>query len=151
MRQIKSTSSRNGRWGGARSADQTSSRLLWLCCGALALAALLLPTLSGVANPAKAMGAGTACTPSLGTDWLHTSGAWIVDSQGCEVRLLSVNWYGLETTNFVPAGLNFQPYKAILAEIKQLGFKQCPAAVFRGDGQVQPEAARKQELHQEGS
>jgi endoglucanase len=36
--------------------------------------------------------------------------------------LVSVHWYGLETTNYVPAGLNFQSYKTILTEIKQLGF-----------------------------
>ena len=63
-----------------------------------------------------------ACSGAPAYDWLHTSGPWIEDTNDCHVRLVSVDWYGMDTTNFVPAGLDFQSYKTILAEIKRLGF-----------------------------
>jgi endoglucanase len=69
-----------------------------------------------------AAGSTGACTPILSGGWLHTSGNWIVDANGCEVRLTSVTWFGMNTTNYVPSGLNFRSLGAILAEVKQLGF-----------------------------
>ena len=71
---------------------------------------------------ATAAGSGAACAPAVGNGWLHTSGEWIVDANGCEVRLMSVTWFGMNTTNYVPAGLNFRSYKVILAQVKKLGF-----------------------------
>ena len=64
----------------------------------------------------------TTCSGPPVHDWLHTSGVWIEDQNSCKVRLVSVDWYGMDTTNYVPAGLNFQSYKTILGEVKQLGF-----------------------------
>ena len=99
---------------------RTGASSLALVAGSivLVLAATAIPA---AAKPMRTLDPGTSCTPTLG-GWLHTSGAWIVDAHGCEVHLLSVNWYGMETTDYVPAGLNFQSYKSILALIKQLGF-----------------------------
>ena len=86
------------------------------------VAFLALPTF-GSAPELRTVAASTGeCSAVPTAGWLHTSGAWIVDANGCEVRLLSVTWYGMNTTNYVPAGLDFRPYTAILAEIKQLGF-----------------------------
>ena len=104
-------------WVAARGGP-ASSRALFMGCLLVALSATAIPV---AAQPIRTASAGASCTPAL-NGWLHTSGAWVVDAQGCEVHLLSVNWYGMETTNYVPAGLNFQPYRTILAEIKQLGF-----------------------------
>lgn len=61
-----------------------------------------------------------AGAPAFG--WFHTAGAWIEDKNGCRVRLAGVDWFGMETTNFVPDGLNFLPYATILTEIKAAGF-----------------------------
>ena len=56
--------------------------------------------------------------------WLRTQGVWIVEAKApsCEVRLAGVTWYGMQSTNWVLAGLNFQDYHIILKEIKNLGF-----------------------------
>ena len=93
---------------------------------AVALAAGVCIVALGFGNPlvsrATASGSTSPCTPAISTSWLHTTGAWIVDANGCEVRLTSVTWFGMNTTNYVPAGLNFRSYKAILAKTKQLGF-----------------------------
>ena len=72
--------------------------------------------------PSKAAGAGHCSKTSINYGWLHTSGNWIVDAYGCHVRLESVTWYGMQTTAYVPAGLDFQPYMKILKTIKALGF-----------------------------
>lgn len=40
--------------------------------------------------------------PPPGDDWLHTEGAAICDSQGRQVRLTGINWFGFETN---PKGL----------------------------------------------
>jgi endoglucanase len=52
----------------------------------------------------------------------HTSGNRILDSNGNEVRLAGVNWYGFETTDFLVHGLWAQDYKTVLNTIKSLGF-----------------------------
>lgn len=54
--------------------------------------------------------------------WFHTSDVWIEDSHNCKVRLAGVTWYGMQTVNYVPAGLDFLKYTSILREIKDLGF-----------------------------
>jgi endoglucanase len=56
--------------------------------------------------------------------WLRTQGVWIVEAKqpSCKVRLAGVTWYGMQSTNWVLAGLNFQDYHIILKEIKNLGF-----------------------------
>lgn len=53
---------------------------------------------------------------------LHTSGQYIVDSNGVRVHLNAFNWYGAESTDFVVEGLQAQPLNSIVATIKGLGF-----------------------------
>ena len=52
----------------------------------------------------------------------HTSGNRIVDQNGLPVRIAAVNWFGMENTYFVPAGLEHQPLTSIVMRVKQLGF-----------------------------
>jgi endoglucanase len=52
----------------------------------------------------------------------HTSGTRILAGDGHPVRIVGINWYGMESATWVPAGLNFQPYGTIIDEIKLLGF-----------------------------
>ena len=65
---------------------------------------------------------GSNCGPPNG--WLTTQGSWIVEASNpnCKVRLMSVTWYGFDNTDWVLAGLNFEPYQTILQEIHDLGF-----------------------------
>lgn len=53
---------------------------------------------------------------------LHTSGRFIVDSNGTRVHLNGVNWYGAESADFVVGGLQAQPLAAIVQQIKSMGF-----------------------------
>jgi endoglucanase len=53
---------------------------------------------------------------------LHTSGRFIVDSNGNRVYLNGVNWYGAESTDFVVAGLQVASLQSIVQQIKSLGF-----------------------------
>lgn len=53
---------------------------------------------------------------------LHTSGRFLVDSNGARVRLNGVNWYGAESTDFVVAGLQVATLQSIVQQIKSLGF-----------------------------
>jgi endoglucanase len=47
----------------------------------------------------------------------------VVDaSNQCRIRLEGVNWYGMQTQYYVPAGLDFASYSTVLALIKSLGF-----------------------------
>jgi len=58
-------------------------------------------------------------TPS---DYWHTSGNRIVDSAGRPVRIVAVNWSGMQNSRFVPEGLDRQPLDAIVAHVRALGF-----------------------------
>jgi len=53
---------------------------------------------------------------------LHTSGRFIVDSNGTRVHLNAFNWYGAESTDYVVEGLQAQPLNSIVATIKGMGF-----------------------------
>jgi len=53
---------------------------------------------------------------------LHTSGRFIVDSNGNRVRLNGVNWYGAESEDFVVAGLEIATLSSIVQQIKSMGF-----------------------------
>lgn len=53
---------------------------------------------------------------------LHTSGRFIVDSNGARVHLNGVNWYGAESTDYVVAGLQTASLQNIVQQIKSLGF-----------------------------
>lgn len=59
---------------------------------------------------------------SQGAGYWHTSGKQILDSNGKEVRIAGINWYGFETTDFIIHGLWAQDYHTILNTIKSLGY-----------------------------
>ncbi|GEM_PF-2534080 len=77
-------------------------------------------SLHQAAAPLRSANKKCAHAPAHG--FLHTSGVWIVDKNNCKVRLVGATWYGMQTTYYVPAGLDFLPYQEILSKIKQLGF-----------------------------
>ena len=56
------------------------------------------------------------------TGYWHTQGNQIVDDTLRPVRIEAINWYGFETRDRVPHGLEQQDYHAILASIHALGF-----------------------------
>lgn len=53
---------------------------------------------------------------------LHTSGQYIVDSNGTRVHINAFNWYGSEGQDFVVEGLQAQPLSNIVSTIKGMGF-----------------------------
>jgi endoglucanase len=53
---------------------------------------------------------------------LSTKGNQIVDANGQPVQLAGVNWYGMNTNDYVPQGLWARDYKSMLSQIKGLGF-----------------------------
>ena len=57
-----------------------------------------------------------------GAGYWHTSGNKILDSNGTEVRIAGINWYGFETSNYLINGLWAQDYKTVLNTIKSLGY-----------------------------
>jgi len=74
------------------------------------------------AHPAVRGSGGCANSPDQ-EGWLTTDGEWVVDNAtGCRVRLEGVNWFGMQTQYYVPAGLDFASYQAVLQLIKNLGF-----------------------------
>ncbi len=54
--------------------------------------------------------------------YLHTDGNRILDSEGNEVHLSGLNWFGFETGNHVVHGLWTRNWQDMLDEIKQLGY-----------------------------
>jgi endoglucanase len=57
-----------------------------------------------------------------GTGYWHTSGNKILDSNGDEVRMAGINWYGFETPDYLVHGLWAQDYHTVLNTIKSLGY-----------------------------
>lgn len=55
-------------------------------------------------------------------NYLHTSGAKILDSQNNVVRLTGLNWFGLETSTYCPHGLWTRSMGSVLDQIKALGY-----------------------------
>lgn len=53
---------------------------------------------------------------------LRTSGRWILDAHGDRFKLAAVSWYGAEELDYVVAGLDVAPRRAIAARIRELGF-----------------------------
>jgi endoglucanase len=79
---------------------------------------------------ALAITVGRAClatmfaTPAraLGEGYWSTDGAALVDSNGDEVRITGVNWFGFETSVLVPHGLWQRNWQDMLDQIADLGF-----------------------------
>src|SRR5690348_12684910 len=55
-------------------------------------------------------------------NYLHTDGNKIKDSQGNEVLLAGVNWFGMETDTLAPHGIWTRNYKDMLDQIVSMGF-----------------------------
>ena len=68
------------------------------------------------------MGQSLVAAENLGEGYWHTSGKRILDSNGQQVRMAGVNWFGMETSTFSPQGLWARSYKDMLDQIKSLGF-----------------------------
>lgn len=83
------------------------------------------PSASSTACPVRHRRApirAAAPAPPLPAMPLHAEGRWIVDAKGKRVKLASVSWYGAESTDFVPGGLQCHSAAAIAGEIRALGF-----------------------------
>src|SRR5688572_202717 len=52
----------------------------------------------------------------------HTEGARIISANGKEVRLISANWFGAESSEFVVGGLDRQRLSNIVSLIREAGF-----------------------------
>lgn len=59
---------------------------------------------------------------TAGTGYWHTSGTEILDEHNQHVRISGVTWYGMESSFWVPAGLDYQPYSKIMDLVKSLGY-----------------------------
>jgi endoglucanase len=57
-----------------------------------------------------------------GDGFWHTSGTTVLDANDRQVRIAGVTWYGMETSYWVPAGLDYKPYTAILDTVRSLGY-----------------------------
>ncbi|MBI4320205.1 MAG: cellulase family glycosylhydrolase [Chloroflexi bacterium] len=55
-------------------------------------------------------------------NYLHTCGSAIYDSRGHKIRITGINWFGMETETYAPHGLWSRSYKAILDQIRSLGY-----------------------------
>jgi endoglucanase len=100
------------------------STLLGILAGAVALTSAVACGL-----PASAAGSHSAAAhpsvpraASAGSGYWHTSGSQILDSQGNPVRISGINWYGFETSSEAPNGLWSQDYKAVIDDIRDLGY-----------------------------
>ncbi|UII21517.1 cellulase family glycosylhydrolase [Fulvivirga ligni] len=59
---------------------------------------------------------------SKAQNYLSAQGNHLIDSQGNEVRLTGVNWFGFETSMLTPHGLWTRDLKSMLQQIKDQGF-----------------------------
>jgi endoglucanase len=74
-----------------------------------------------VASCVLSLGVSTGAASTSSGYW-HTAGTRIVDASGQTVRIAALTWYGMESSHWVPAGLEFQRYTTIMDEVKLLGF-----------------------------
>ena len=63
----------------------------------------------------------TAVRTQAVSGYFSTSGSNIVDSSGQTVRLTGANWFGFETSSYMPHGLWSVSYKSVLDKVKGLG------------------------------
>lgn len=63
---------------------------------------------------------------------LHIEGNQFINESGNPVCLRSVNWFGMEGTNYTPHGTWIQPWKSIIDDIASMGFN-CIRLPFSGD------------------
>ena len=60
--------------------------------------------------------------PLLPPTPLYTEGRWILDATGARFKLASVNWYGFEELDYVPAGLELAHVDDIAEIVAAMGF-----------------------------
>ena len=69
------------------------------------------------------MGSLTACpTAEPASSYLHTSGSKILDASNQVLGLSGVNWFGFETSNYAPHGLDVRNWGDMLDQIRSLGY-----------------------------
>jgi endoglucanase len=90
----------------------------WALARLAPVVALLITTPVALSHPSNTL-ARPSPTPR---GYWHTRGTSIVDSTGAVVRIAGVTWYGMESTRWVPAGLDYQSYTSILSLVKTLGY-----------------------------
>lgn len=84
---------------------------------ALAIAAIFLTSVL-----ASTAGQAVTTANAIPGGFVNTQQNKIVDSQGREVRLIGLNWFGLETPDLAPHGLWARSYRDMLDQIASLGF-----------------------------
>ncbi len=99
---------------------------LWpLACGSPDLA-LDSPALQDSATDSGGDTGETAAPPDpfplLPATPLQTQDRWILDANGERFKLASVNWYGFEELDYVPAGLEIAHVSEIAQVISEMGF-----------------------------
>jgi endoglucanase len=82
---------------------------------------MLVAAFAGIAAARATTHSGRTLPPA-GTGYWHTSGTRILDAYGQQVRIAGVTWYGMESSYWVPAGLDYQPFTTIMNQIKRLGY-----------------------------
>ncbi|MCL5962539.1 MAG: glycoside hydrolase family 5 protein, partial [Chloroflexi bacterium] len=75
-----------------------------------------------ILGPVTGQGKSTVQAKPGPPNFLHTEGSKIVDSNGREVRLTGVNWFGMETGTFAPHGLWERNWEDMLDQIASLGY-----------------------------
>ena len=63
-----------------------------------------------------------SCSTGPPSNNLHTSGSDILDASNNVVGLSGLNWFGFETTNYAPYGLEMRSLEDMLDQIKELGY-----------------------------
>lgn len=63
-----------------------------------------------------------AYVTSAQSSYLHAKGSKLYNDKEKEVRLTGANWFGFETTNFIPHGLWARDYHGMLLQVKSMGF-----------------------------
>ena len=62
------------------------------------------------------------CHLARALEYFSTSGNQIVNRYGNPVRITGINWFGFETEEMIPHGLDVRNYKELLDQVKSLGF-----------------------------
>jgi len=86
---------------------------------AVALANNAASTRTASNKPSHSTNAKTVVT---GQGYWHTDGSQILDANNQPVRITGINWSGFETSTYSPHGLSSRNYKAMLDQIKSLGY-----------------------------
>ncbi len=78
----------------------------------------------------------------LPSGYFATSGNQIIDSQGTDVRINAVNWFGFESPSMAPGGLWTESYQTMMNQMVSLGFNaiRLPFCDQMFDAGSQPQA-----------